>query len=381
MEIACIATCSRGLEEVLVQELASLGLRGRARPGAVAFLAGWPQVVRANLWLRTAVRVLIEMTRGACESREDLYQLVSGVQWEELFGPGATLAVQVAGRNPAFANTHFAALVVKDAIVDRIRQLRGYRPSVDLDDPHLRVVLHLEEAGCGVYLDTSGAPLAHRGYRQREAEAPLSECLAAGLLLLAGYDGTQPLYDLMCGSGTIVIEAALLATATAPGTRRHFAFERWPFVDPAHLREEKERALAQRRQPEATILGRDVSQKALVWARRATRAAGVEHVVRLERGDIRDAPLLPEGSLVVSNPPYGLRLGDERKLAALYRQIGDVAKERAVGSTLWLLMGNSRLARQVGLAPTRKIELFNGPVRCQFCCYPVIAGQFRGRSS
>lgn len=381
VELACVATCSRGLEGVLVKELQGIGISGQARPGAVSFVGSWEQVVRANLWLRTAIRVLVEVASGGCESREDLYHLVRGVPWEEFFPPGATLAVHVAGKNPAFGNTHFAALVAKDAIVDRLRELKGFRPSVDVANPDLRVVLHLEPAACGVYLDTSGEPLSHRGYRQKEAEAPLSEGLAAGLLLLAGYDGTQPLWDPMCGSGTIVVEAALLATSTAPGSARRFAFERWPFVNPSYLREAREAARAQRRMAQTSIVGRDISAKALSWARKAAQAAGVAAVVRLERGDVRDLPPVPAGSLIVSNPPYGLRLGEEQELLALYREIGDVAKKKAVGSTLWLLMGNSRLARQLGLKPATKIEVFNGPVRCQFCAYPVVEGEFRRGAS
>jgi len=377
VELSCVATCSRGLEEVLLQELQLLGVRGQARPGAVEFAATWEQVARANLWLRTAIRVLVFLASGPCSGREELYQLAFSVRWEELLWREATVAVQVAGRHAAFANTHFAALVVKDALVDRMREHRGFRPSVDVQNPDLRVVLHLEPGACALYLDTSGEPLSHRGYRPRQAQAPLSECLAAGLLLLAGYDGRQPVLDPMCGSGTIVVEAALLASRTPPGWKRSFAFERWPFASTHHLKEARAEALAGRRKPAAPIVGRDLAQQALNLARKAAKAAGVDALVRWERGDVRELPRVPAGTLIITNPPYGVRLGEEAELVALYRQLGDAVKRQAAGSTLWLLLGNPRLARQVGLKACKKIQLFNGPLKCQFCAYPVVEGEFK----
>lgn len=379
MELTCVATCSRGLEGVLLQELQSLGIRGQERSGAVEFAGNWQHVASANLWLRTAARVLIFLTGGRCSGREDLYSLAFSFPWEDLMTAHTTVAVQVAGRNAAFANTHFAALVVKDALVDRLREKKGFRPWVHVQDPDLRVVLHLKPQTCGLYLDTSGEPLSHRGYRQKDARAPLSECLAAGLLLLAGYDGGQPLLDPMCGSGTIVVEAALIATGTPPGYKRRFAFERWPFARAQALGEARAKALAERRKPQAPIVGRDLSAQALVQARKAAKAAGVEAVVRWERGDVRELPKVPAGTLIITNPPYGVRLGEEQELVALYRQLGDAVKRQAAGSTLWLLLGNPRLARQVGLAPDKKIELYNGPLRCRFCAYPVVEGAFKGR--
>lgn len=377
MELTCVATCSRGLEEVLLQELQSLGVRGRVRAGAVEFEGDWAQVAFANLWLRTAARVLVFLTGGPCSGREDLYSLAFSFPWEELVAKSTTVAVQVAGRNPAFANTHFAALVAKDALVDRLRKHRGFRPSVNVHNPDLRLLLHLQPAACGLYLDTSGEPLSHRGYRQKDAKAPLSECLAAGLLLLAGYNGEQPLLDPMCGSGTIVVEAAFIATRTPPGLKRRFAFERWPFASAHALGEAKAKAFAERRKPQAPIVGRDLSAQALAQARKAAKAAGVEAVVRWEKGDARELPKVEAGTLIITNPPYGVRLGEEAELVALYQKLGDAVKRQAAGSTLWLLLGNPRLARQVGLAPEKKIELYNGPLRCQFCSYPVVAGEFR----
>jgi len=379
VELSCIATCSKGLEAILAGELEALGLAPRVGEGVVRFAGSWAQVARANLWLRTAVRVLVELAAGPCQGREELYQLAAAVPWEDLVTESATLAVRVAGGSSAFVNTHFAALVVKDAVVDRLRARRGFRPRVDLEDPHLPLVLHLGEASATLSLDTSGEPLTHRGYRPRQALAPLAEHLAAGLLLLSGYDGSVPLLDPMCGSGTLLVEAALLAGSRAPGAKRRFAFERWGFVNPAWLREAREEAAHRARRPEQPIEGFDLDPNAVAQARRAASRAGVGGEVRVVRGDARKLPALAPGTLVVSNPPYGMRVGEERALRELYRAFGHELKAKAKGCTAWLLLGNPSLAKEVGLAPVRKFVVYNGPVRCQFCCYPVVEGTFRKR--
>ncbi|MCX7895083.1 MAG: THUMP domain-containing protein [Thermoanaerobaculum sp.] len=377
MGLPCVATCSRGLEGVLAGELEAYGIVGTRVAGAVEFCASVPQLVHLNFWLRTASRVLVRVGGGPCLSRGDLYQLASSVPWEDYLRRDATVAVQVNGRHEAFVNTHFAALVVKDALVDRLREKRGQRPSVNLQDPDLRVVVHLQPNSCSLFLDSSGEPLSHRGYRQKQAAAPLSENLAAALLLLAGYDGTKPFLDPMCGSGTIVIEAALLASGTPPGWRRSFAFERWPFVEGAWLDQLRQAARAHLVTPSEPIAGSDVSSRAVALAQRAAKAAGVQQAVRFSQQDVRRMPPLAPGTLVISNPPYGLRVGEEAQLSHFYRQLGDTLKHAAVGSEVWLLLGNPRLARQLGLRPQRKFSLFNGPLPCQFCCYPVVEGSFR----
>jgi putative N6-adenine-specific DNA methylase len=377
----------------------------------VSFSGTWHEVAEANLWLRTANRVLVELVRGPCQNREDLYQLAASFPWEEILPQEATFAVRVAGRHPAFLNTHFAALVVKDAVVDRLRQKRGYRPTVNVRDPDVPIFLHLsvdreqEEVGANaadlgeearglkaaagwlergrspepqatLSLDTSGEPLSHRGYRQKEALAPLSEALAAGLLLSAGYDGSQPLIDPMCGSGTILVEAALLACGLPPGGKRRFAFQRWPFF-PQPVWQRVKGAARKSPQPlTQPILGLDWDARALALAKRSAQAMGLAEQLVLEQRDVRQLPSLPAGSLVVTNPPYGLRLGNPEDLRQLYRSLGDQLKAKAQGSVAWLLLGNPALAKEVGLRPARKLVVFNGPLRCQFCEYPLVEGKF-----
>ena len=379
MEFSCFATCSKGLEGVLSQELAALGLANAPGQGAVRFRASWAKIAEANLWLRTAVRVLLELASAPCRNREELYQLASSVAWEDLIAPGTTVAVRVAGKSGAFTNTHFAALVVKDALVDRLRSRRGFRPGVNVKDPNVPLLLHLAETTATLSLDTSGQPLTHRGYRPKGALAPLAEHLAAGLVLLSGYDGHVPFLDPMCGAGTLVVEAALIAGSRAPGASRSFAFERWSFVNPTWVRQAREEAASKARPLVEPIQGFDLHPKAVAQARKAAIRAGVKEV-RFARHDARELPPLPSGTLVVTNPPYGVRLGEEQALRKLYRAFGDQLKAKAKGCTAWLLCGNPTLAKELGLKPVRKIELYNGPLRCQFCCYPVVEGTFRKKT-
>jgi len=228
-----VATCSRGLETVAADELRAGGVdRVSVGRGHVTFMGGLEEIVSANLWLRSAARVILPLAHGETADRRALYQLAAEIHWERVVTPHSTVAVEIAGRSAAFANPAFAALVVKDAVVDRLRRVRGERPDVDRSDPDIRIHVHLDDRGTSIGLDTTGEPLSHRGYRPRGGPAPMSEALAAGILLLAGYDGEMPFHDPMCGTGTIAVEAALIATRTAPGLRRAFSFQRWPSHEP-----------------------------------------------------------------------------------------------------------------------------------------------------
>lgn len=377
MRLICVATCSKGLESVLASELTALGKNPVLASGAVKFEGDWKDVVRANFWLRTAIRVLVELVGGPCQHREDLYQLAAGVAWEEIVPSEATVAVHVAGQHPAFHNTHFAALVVKDALVDRLRERRGLRPSINVSNPDVGIRVHLEAKATTILLDTSGEPLSHRKYRPKKAAAPLSEALAAGLLLLAGYDGRQPFLDPMCGSGTLVVEACLIARNIPPGRNRRFALQKLPFVDPKFLKEEREKAHQLLRPLEQPIVGQDWNRQALAQALQAAKAAGTAQDVAFVRGDVRRLPRVAPGTLIVSNPPYGERLGDESNLRKFYRALGDAFKRSSTGSTVWLLSGNLSLLKEVGLQARRKYTVFNGPLACRFCCYPIVEGSFR----
>jgi len=374
------ATCSLGFEEIVASELRELGIDDPVpRRGSVAFRGGLPEISSANLFLRTAIRIFLPLVRGRAAGRRQLYDLAAGISWENLIAPGATFAVTVVGRAPGLEHSGFAALVVKDAIVDRIRGRRGSRPDVDRRKPDVGVHVHLANGQATVSLDSTGEPLSQRGYRLSGGDAPLSETLAAGLLLLAGYDGSRPFLDPMCGSGTLAAEAALIASRTAPGLRRGFAFERWPFHDPAVLEAARHRAVRDRREPPQPIEASDVDPRAVARTRKNLDRAGMARYCRVLRRDITELELPGPGTLIVTNPPYGERLGEVEGLRPLYKAIGDALKTRAAGATAWLLVGNRELAGAVGLKASRRIRVFNGPIECRFLRYDLYEGSRKGQ--
>jgi len=330
----------------------------------VGFRGGVEEVLRANLWLRSAMRVVVKLVEGPVENCHQLYELTREVEWEKWMAPGQTLAVEVAGQSRAFKNTAFAALVVKDGLVDRIRELREVRPDVDRSAPDVRIHLHLRDGRAGIGVDSSGEPLSHRGYRPRGGPAPLGECLAAGILLLAGFDGSSPFLDPMCGTGTLAIEAALLAAGVAPGIRRAFACERWWFLPKSTVTRVREEARKVRKTPTYPIKGSDADRRAVAASRANALAAGVGEWCHFELADVRALRGVEPGTTIVCNPPYGHRLGDTATLGELYRALGSALKQGAAGSRAWVLAGDRDLARALGLRSSRKLELFNGAIRC-----------------
>ncbi len=376
------ATCSRGLEGVLGDELRALGAgRIEAGAGVVRFAGDLRLLYLANLQLRTAMRVLLPVAEGPVRDRRGLYQLAGRVAWEQLLQSSQTIAVEAVGRTMSLRSTVFAAQVVKDAVVDRLRRHWGCRPDVDRRDADLRIHLHLGEDQVTISLDSSGEPLSHRGYRPRGGPAPLSEVLAAGILLLAGYDGFQPLLDPMCGTGTIAIEAAFIATRRAPGLRRSFACERWCQHQPGLLKELRSSAEASVQPAPAAITACDLEGRSVTATLRNLAAAGIDQdQVSVLRRDLADTPVLSAGSMIISNPPYGQRIGDVDELRPLYRGIGDMLKQRAAGSRAWLLVGERVLAAEIHLRPSRRIVLFNGPIECRLMRFDLYEGSKEGRA-
>ncbi len=374
-----VATCSRGLEEVLADELRALGASTVAvGRGMVSFSGGLDTVIEANLRLRTAIRVLVSLVRGRAGSRDELYDMAASVPWDDVLSSGQTFAVEVAGRARAFRDTSFAARVVKDAVVDRLRARHGTRPDVDRDDPEVRIHLHLSDGASSLAVDSSGEPLSRRGYRPRSGPAPLNESLAAGILLLAGYDGSEPLLDPMCGTGTFAVEAALIATLTPPGLLREFAFERWASHDRRLFEELVRRASHSHREAPCPIVARDRDERALRATRHNLRTARMDRWARIENADLKDFSLpWGTGGMVVVNPPYGKRVGEVKKLGGLYRRLGDAFKKRAPGATAWVLAGERQLANQIGLKPSRRIPIFNGPIECRLLKYELYEGSKR----
>ena len=368
------ATAGKGVEEMLARELRQMGISVAAvESGGVRFTGDIATCWRANLWLRTANRVLLPLAVFPCRSPQDLYDGARTIPWNRYLTPAMTLAVDCSLRDSALTHSGFVALKTKDAIVDEIRDHCGSRPDVDTRDPDLRVNVHLVKNSCTISLDTSGVPLDRRGYRLQRTEAPLRETLAAALVELSEWDGKIALADPMCGSGTIPVEAALKAARRAPGLlRNHFGFQRWPDFDPGQwallVNEARDLALPFIAAP---ILGCDRAAPALAIARQNAAHAGVADLVTLIQRELRDFSPPPAPGILLFNPPYGQRLGDEKALKPLYKLVGDIMKQRCTGYTAFLLTGSSELAKCVGLKASRRFVLFNGPIECRLLKYEL----------
>ncbi len=368
------ATAAKGVEDVLAEELRTLEIAELSvESGGVRFGGDLAACYRANLRLRTASRILMTLAEFPCAAPRELYDGVRSIRWNDYLTPEMTLAVDCNLRDSDLTHSGFVALKTKDAIVDEIRDRCGRRPNVDSRDPDLRVNVHLFRNRCTVSLDTSGTPLDRRGYRLDRNAAPLKESLAAALLELSGWDTSVPLVDPMCGSGTIPIEAALKASRCAPGLlRQEFGFQRWPGFD-RNLWKELVRAAREEVLDTISvpIIGQDISAKAVEIARSNSMRADVGDMVQFSQGDIRNLATPPAPGVILFNPPYGQRLGEEEELKVLYKEIGDVMKQRCKGYTAFLFTGNLELAKYVGLKATRRIVLFNGPIECRLLKYDL----------
>lgn len=371
------ATCPRGLERLLVEELRQLGAeRVHAAGGGVEFAGDFHLCYRVNLQSRLGSRVLWQVGRGSYRSEEDIYRAAYELPWTDWFEPALTLRVDVSAINSPLKSLNFVALKIKDAVCDKIRRLSGRRPSVDRRAPDVPIQAHLTERGFTLYLDTTGEPLFKRGYRRSVRAAPLRENLAAGILRLAGWTPDVPLLDPMCGSGTILLEAGLMALEIAPGLGRHFAFEKFKNFDRHRWRELVERSKArQKAKAPLPIYGSDVCADALKAARANLAAAGLEGVVDLKRADILEMAAPTKHGVIVTNPPYGVRLGERERLAELYPKLGDVLKKQFVGWRVYLLSADMRLPKLIGLRVARRIPLYNGALECRLFEYQMVEGK------
>jgi 23S rRNA (guanine2445-N2)-methyltransferase len=366
-----VATAATGTESLVVHELRGLGLpAGAGRPGTVLFEGTRLEAARACVHSRVAARLLEEVASFRCDGKEALYQGTRTVPWEEHIDPRMTMAVRVkaAVRTP-FASSTYAAQVIKDAVVDTIRDRKGARPSVDREKPDVLVVAHLGRDEATLYLDVAGEPLHRRGYRAVQTEAPLKETLAAAVVLFARYDGKQPLCDPMTGSGTLVIEAARVARGMAPRAHRELAMEGWPSIDvPTRRSLQSLRAdarAAERSRAPSPLWGSDLSAEAVAAARQNARAAGVEHDIDFQVRDVRDLPHPGPGALITVNPPYGDRLDPGTgNLADLYRAFAERVRS-FTGVRLIALSGNPRFERAIDLRPRWSREVTNGAIPCQ----------------
>ena len=383
-----IAKTFQGLEPLLAQELTELGATdieiGRRM---VSFTGDKEMMYRANFCLRTAIRVLKPIKQFNAKSADDVYEAVKSIDWSEYLSPETTFAVDSVVFSPEFHHSKFVAYKVKDAIADQFRERTGTRPNVSVTNPDIQLHIHISDYDATLALDSSGESLHRRGYRQETVAAPLNEVLAAGIILMTGWRGETDFLDPFCGSGTLCIEAALIARGIAPGVfRKGYAFEKWPDFD-RDLFERVYNDDSMERDFDHHIYGRDNDPKAVGIARRNVKAAGLAKDITIDEADFRDTPLaLPnrEGAvadedggvspLIVTNPPYGQRISSP-DLLGLYKTIGHKLKREFSGGEAWILSFHEECFEEIGLKPSLKTPLFNGSLECELRKYVLFDGR------
>lgn len=373
------APCPRGLEAVLEQELHELGIPTTTKTdGGIGFQAPWSTMYWVNLKSHIASRVLWEVGQASYLSEDDVYRAACSLPWPDWFTPSQSIKVKVSARRCPLTSLDFITLRIKDAVCDKFMSVRHKRPSVDTHRPNIRLDAFLDESTVTFYIDTSGEPLFKRGHRVLSVEAPLRENLAAGLLRLAGWTSGDVLLDPMCGSGTIPLEAAMMARRIAPGLSRSFAFERLLVHDAqcwGHLREASR--VKQLTEVPAAIYASDQDPAAVKIAQRTFQGAGVAIDVRLRQSNVLDIEAPAEQGLLLINPPYGVRLGRPEELDAFYPQLGDWLKQRFSGWRAYIFTGDLRVPKLIGLAPSKRIPLFNGPLECRLYEFVIVSGSMR----
>ncbi|HLN85276.1 MAG TPA: THUMP domain-containing protein [Candidatus Limnocylindrales bacterium] len=377
------ATCPRGLELLLADELRQLDADTvHAVGGGVQFAGDFSLCYRINLESRIASRVLWQVASGDYRSEEDIYRIAFAPRWTDWFDGARTIRVDISATKSRLTSLNFVTLKIKDALCDKFRQLSKRRPSVDTQAPDILIQGHLTERDFMLYLDTTGEPLFKRGQRLATGDAPLRENLAAGILRLAGWTPGIPLLDPMCGSGTFLLEAAQMALDIAPGLGRHFAFEKFKNFDARRWRDWVQQR-SSRRKPRTPqpIYGSDISGDVLRAARANLTGAGLENVVSLSRADVLHITAPAKEGLIITNPPYGVRLGEQQALAEFYPKLGDVLKKQFSGWRAYLFSADMRLPKLIRLAVSKRTPLFNGALECRLFEYKMVQGEMRKKQT
>lgn len=373
--------CPRGLEALLVDELRALGAaKAEAVHGGALWSGDWAACYRANLESRLATRVLWQVGKGRYRAEVDIYKLAYSVTWAKWFTPDDSIRVQVTAQKSPLKSLEFITLRIKDAVCDHFRTIAGRRPDVDTANPVVRIHAFLTADTATLYVDTSGEPLYKRGFKPAAVQAPLKENLAAGILRLSGWQPGEALIDPMCGSGTFLIEAAQIALDIAPGLGRRFAFEGLRHLDRTAWAAVRRAAEQRRRAPCVLPLhGSDIVGEQLRRTRANLDAAGLADCVTLERADLIERLPPAATGVMVTNPPYGVRIGEEEELAALYPRLGDALKRHWSGWRCHFFSGDPALPRLIGLKASRRTPLFNGALECRLLEYRMVAGSMRDR--
>lgn len=374
-----IAKTFAGLEDVLASELEALGAKNiKKLIRAVSFEGDKAMMYRANYCLRTALCVLKPIATFEAKNEDTYYKEIGRIDWDEYMSVNETLAISATTNSNIFTHSQYAALKAKDAIVDQFRRRTGKRPNVDTENPDLRIEIHIAQTHVTVLLNSSGEPLYKRGYRQASVKAPINEVLAAGMIMLSGWNAKSDFYDPMCGSGTLLIEAAMIAHGIAPGTfRSQFAFEKWSDFDADLLSDIADSA------PEVpefkyTIAGSDLNPGAVKAAEMNIKAAFLSKKINVQLKNFFDLRPATATGTIITNPPYGERL-QPNDLRIFYQKIGDKLKSEFPGYEVWIIGSNTELMNFIGLRPERKIKLYNGALECSFRKFSVYAGSKKDR--
>ena len=371
-----IAKTFAGCEETLCTELEALGAtETRLLTRAVEFEGDITLLYKANLCCRTALRILRPMYAFEAADEEMLYQEIRNIDWSQHLRLEQTFAINTTLNQSNLNHSLYVSLKAKDAIADQFRDRYDQRPDVDTENPDLRIHLHIYDNHCTLSFDSSGESLHKRGYRDYTNQAPINEALAAALVLQSGWDKKSPLADFMCGSGTILIEAAFIALNIAPNKfRKKFGFESWNDFD-KNIWEQvrKETISAEVTDEQLQLYGSDVSGTVLDKARQNIREAGLEPFIRLKKCTFEKFPVPAPHGMLITNPPYGLRI-EPRDIMEMYQEMGNKMKRDFSGWTCWIFTGNLEVAKFIGLKPARKIKLFNGPIECRFLKFEIYEG-------
>lgn len=377
MESELIAKTFMGLETVLAQELTQLGAQNvQAGRRMVSFTGDKEMMYRANFQLHTAIRILKPIKHFKANSADEVYEEVKKIHWEDYIEKGKTFSIDSVVYSAEFRNSRFVTYKVKDAIVDYFREKTGERPNISVSNPDIRLNVHISEYEATISLDSSGESLHRRGYRQESVEAPINEVLAAGMILMTGWHGETDFIDPMCGSGTMLIEAALIAHNMSPGLfRKEYAFEKWTDYDP-DLFDKIYNDDSQERPFEHHIYGYDVDVVAVNTAKLNIKAAGLSKDITVDTADFKDFKKPENKSLMIMNPPYGERISTP-DLLGTYRMIGEKLKHEFSGNDAWIISYRDECFEQIGLKPSIKIPLYNGSLECEFRKYAMFEGGLR----
>lgn len=375
IEFEMIAKTFKGLEEVLAAELVSLGANNvQLQRRAVSFTGNQEMMYRANFNLRTASRILKPILTFKANDADEIYDKVKKIDWEKYMSLNTTFAIDSTVFSDEFRHSKFVAYRVKDAIVDFFQEKYDKRPSVSIDNPKLMINIHIAQNLCTLSLDSSGDSLHKRGYRESQTEAPINEALAAGMILMTGWHGETDFVDPMCGSGTFLIEAALIALNIPPGIYRSgFAFEKWNDFD-EDLFENISNDDTGEREFKHMIYGSDISLRAVRIAEKNVRSAGLNKYIRIEVRPVQELEAPSEKCILVTNPPYGERISPAN-ISDVYKSLGTVLKHKFMGSSAWVISSSEEFLYKIGLKPSKKVELLNGSLDCLYCRYDVFAGK------